>query len=115
MVWYPSSLEPKVNVFTSHCIVVRKAPFPTTLCPFRFQLAPVDDMAMVPAKPVEEVIEYWSGEPSTSDELMDQYVVEAKFPAMAPGGTLFITPASNRSGETLNCIPNHRYKLWFVH
>ncbi len=95
---------------------VTKGPFKaTTLCPLRFQLAPADTMAVVPLKPVEELVEYWSGEPSTCDELLDQYVVEAKFAAMAPGGTLYMTPASNRNGENLNCIPNQRYKLWFVH
>ena len=76
-------------------------------------MAPVEEQ-LVPLAAEEMEVEYWAGEPSTLEELLDQYVVESKFASQCPGGTLYLTAASNRKGEANNCLPNQRYKLWFV-
>ena len=77
-------------------------------------MAPVaEDTAMVPA-PVEPEVVYWEGEPSSCEELLDKYVIESKFAAMVPGGTLYLTPATDRQGVQCNALKDQRYKLWFV-
>ena len=78
-------------------------------------MAPVEEStAVVAAQPEETVVEYWDQEPDTVEQLLDQYVVEAKFPAMLPGGTLYLTACADRKGEVKNALQNQRYKLWFA-
>ena len=76
-------------------------------------MAPAVEDTMVPA-PVEPEAVYWEGEPSTCEELLDKYVIESKFAAMMPGGTLYLTPSTDRQGNQCNVMKDQRYKLWFV-
>ena len=71
-------------------------------------MAPVEEQ-LVPLAAEEMEVEYWAGEPSTLEELLDQYVVESKFASQCPGGTLYLTAASNRihSGSS-----HGRYPGW---
>lgn len=67
---------------------------------------------IVPAE--QTVIEPWTNEPATLEELLDQYVVETKICAASPGGMLYLVRAVNRSGEHVNLLEGQKYKLYFV-
>ena len=77
-------------------------------------MAPVAEETAIVPEPVEQEVVYWEGEPATCEELLDKYVIESKFAAMVPGGTLYVTPATDRQGVQSNVVRDQRYKLWFV-
>ncbi|CAK9074968.1 Uncharacterized protein SCF082_LOCUS36423 [Durusdinium trenchii] len=58
------------------------------------------------------IVEPWTGEPETLDELTDRYIIEAKFVGRAVGTTLVIVQAKGRDGSYHQAVENQRYKLF---
>lgn len=54
----------------------------------------------------------WTSGPSSLEELLDQFLVENKFPGKLPGTTLYLTPAADRSGKVEECVPGQKWKLF---
>ncbi|CAL1132158.1 unnamed protein product [Cladocopium goreaui] len=68
--------------------------------------------APVAHQAVQEV--NWPNEPSTIDNVMEIYHVEAKATGRLPGTTLLLVAAKNRAGKTEHCCPGQLYKLFLV-
>lgn len=84
------------------------------MTPLRFQTTPViEENSIVPVA-VEEEITPWENEPKTVQELLDRYIVEAKFTSSVAGGMLYLTQAQCRDNTAVDTVPNQRYKLFFV-
>ena len=59
-----------------------------------------------------KVIEPWTNEPETLEELMDKYIVEAKFPGRNHGSTMFLVQSKARDGSSHQIIQGQKYKLF---
>ena len=59
-----------------------------------------------------KVIEPWTNEPETLEELMDKYIVEAKFPGRNHGSTMFLVQSKARDGTSHQIIQGQKYKLF---
>ena len=60
----------------------------------------------------KKVIEPWTNEPETLDELLDKYIVEAKFPGRVPGSTMFLVQSKARDGSSHQIVQGQKYKLF---
>ena len=83
------------------------------LCPCRFQISAVEEAALVPLVPVEDV-QPWQNEPSCLEEMLDRYIVENKMPASVAGGMLYLTKAATRAGELVDVVPDQKHKLFLA-
>ena len=59
-----------------------------------------------------KVIEPWTNEPETLEELMDKYIVEATFPGRNHGSTMFLVQSKARDGSSHQIIQGQKYKLF---
>ena len=79
----------------------------------RFQISAVEEAALVPLVPVEDV-EPWRNEPGTLEEMWDRYIVENKMAASVPGGMLYLTKAATRAGDLVDVVPDQKHKLFLA-
>ena len=58
--------------------------------------------------------EPWVSEPKLLSALMDEYIIENKFPGRAPGTSLYVVQARKRNGETTECLEGQHLKFLLV-
>lgn len=81
---------------------------------FDVNAAPPETSAVVPHTEDDvEVEESWS-EPSTLEELMNQYVMEAKMAGKVSGTSVYVVPASRRDGSESEIVPSQKFKLFLA-
>ena len=56
--------------------------------------------------------EPWTGEPDSLDQLLDRYILEAKFSARTPGATLYLVQSRARDGTITQCTEHQKLKLF---
>ncbi|CAK8995155.1 Uncharacterized protein SCF082_LOCUS4228 [Durusdinium trenchii] len=69
-----------------------------------------------PPEPEPELpVTLWSGEPTTVDEILNQYYVEAKISGRTAGTTFFVVDAKRRTSGVLDQVSEHQtLKLFMV-
>jgi len=61
-----------------------------------------------------EEVTPWENEPSTLQDLLDNYIIENKIVGHTPGMMLYLTKAETRSGERINALPDQQNKLFLA-
>lgn len=62
----------------------------------------------------EPVLEAWKNDATTIQQIMDNYIIEAKIPGRHPGTTLFIVHAEDRAGKFSDFLDGQKYKLFIA-
>lgn len=79
----------------------------------RFHIGKVEQSIVpVPTEP-ERAVEPWRNEPKDLNELLENYIIENKFPSSIAGGMLYLTRSETRSGEKIDLIDDQKSKLFF--
>lgn len=59
-------------------------------------------------------VEPWTGEPESMEQLMERYVIEAKFVGRTVGTTMILVHAKGRDGSYHQCLEGQRLKLFIA-
>ncbi|CAK9003932.1 unnamed protein product [Durusdinium trenchii] len=79
----------------------------------KFHIGKVEQSIVpVPTEP-ERAVEPWRNEPKDLNELLENYIIENKFPSSIAGGMLYLTRSETRSGEKIDLIDDQKSKLFF--
>jgi len=58
--------------------------------------------------------EPWTGEPESLEQLLDRYILEAKFSARTAGATLYLMQSRARDGTVTQCTEHQKLKLFIA-
>ena len=84
-------------------------------CDLRFGVGAEPQPVLAPeAEAVPEVVEPWTGEPETIQQLQEAYVIEGKMAGRCSGLTMFLTMAKRRDGSLDQVQDRQKWKLFLA-